>query len=139
VIKELDCGNHNIMSLAFSRDGKRLAVGSKGGPVLLFQRWTDSDRPPAILSGHDAIVWGLDFTPDGRRLASAGLDRSVRLWNCLTGNELLSLRTHAEWNYNVAFTSDGASLAHAGGKGTTFGSIHIIDADRPQRDVQITP
>ncbi len=55
-------------------------------------------------------VWSVSFSPDGKQIASASLDGTVKLWDVLTGQESLSLKDHSSW---VNFSPDGRRLASA--------------------------
>ena len=127
-----------IKSLAFSPDGKQLVAGTDSGPLLLWTDWREADdaepkQTPRTLVGHGMYVRDVEFSPDSKRIVSASLDGTVRLWNAVTGNELLRILSQAEWNYAATFDVGGKALAFAGGKGSPFGSIRILDVNEGSR------
>ena len=65
--------------------------------------------------GHTSTVNGVTFTPDGRRMLSAGSDRTVRVWDVGTGREIHCLRGHEGDVNAVAVTPDGRYALSAGG------------------------
>ncbi len=52
-------------------------------------------------------VGSVTFSPDGRWLASGGYDATVKVWDAMTGWELLTLQGHAGRVVSVAFSPDG--------------------------------
>jgi hypothetical protein len=68
-----------------------------------------------ILKGHGNAVTGVAFDAHDGRLASAGSDGTVRVWDTATGKAVLTLTGHARAAGGVSFSPDGDLLAAAGG------------------------
>ncbi len=80
--------------------------------------WHHNYKESATLSGHTAPVISVAFSPDGKTLASASGDSTVKLWDVSTRQELATLNEHKDSVHSVAFSPDGKTLASASGDST---------------------
>ncbi len=106
-----------IRSIAYGPDGRRIAIASNDGLVLLIDARTG--RELKRLRVHDGVVRAICFTPDGRELLTAGTDRLVRRIRVSTDWDIETIAPGPPnsfgWIYRFAFTPDGTHLLLPGG------------------------
>jgi uncharacterized protein YjiK len=69
------------------------------------------ERLVGTFSGHTRGVVSVTFSPDGSLLATASIDKTVRLWQAMTGTHIRTLTGHTDAVRGVAFSPDGTLLA----------------------------
>jgi WD40 repeat protein len=105
-----------VYSLAFDPSGSMLAIGFRSGTIVLMEAPFDADGAVRCTTV-DGIVWDLEFSADGKRLAASNGDARALLWNIET-DEHTPIVAAAETVTSVAFQPSGALLAigdNAGG------------------------
>jgi len=112
----VDAGGAGVLQAGFSPDGRTvLSLGWREGVV---RQWDASTGEAlGLLRGHESDVTHFALAPDGKRLFTASLDATARLWDLESGESRV-LRGHTAQVTVVAFSRDGRTLASASQDGT---------------------
>jgi len=97
----------NVNALAFSPDGTHLA--SNAETVKIWDALSGKELRTLPTRGY-----GVTFSPDGTRLATASVDGIATVWEVASGKELQTLRGHTGRIFSVAFSPDGNRLVTGG-------------------------
>ena len=76
------------------------------------------------LRGHTDAVRSVVFSPDGKNIATASSDGTVKIWDAAAGVCILDLKVHTFWAHDVAFSRDGKRIVTA----AHYSTVKIWDA-----------
>jgi WD40 repeat protein len=105
-----------IKDMAFSPDGKRLAVASFEATVRLWD--VEQGRIAVKLTGHKGIVSGLSFYNNGQNLVTLGNDNLLKTWDVTAGKEIGSVDlkcNNIQGNGDVIALKDNRALVACAG------------------------
>ena len=115
------------VTLATDASGGKVSISSGGRDVI--KAWLqrkeslvsppggDSDLIRKFANGHTGPVSAVRFSPDGRYAVSVGADRTIRLWDTATGQEIRQLGDGSQNPISLEFSPDGDLVAEGTGTG----------------------
>ncbi|QEL21045.1 WD40 repeat domain-containing protein [Limnoglobus roseus] len=111
-----------VDSVAFDKTGTLLATGCHDGVVRIYDLSKTGSQPKEI-KAHVAMpqphpVYVVAWSPDGKSVASGSFDKSIKLWDAVTGNLVREIKAHPDDKtghqdqvFCLAFSKDGKQLA----------------------------
>uniref|UniRef100_A0A2I2Z613 Notchless protein homolog 1 n=1 Tax=Gorilla gorilla gorilla TaxID=9595 RepID=A0A2I2Z613_GORGO len=105
-LKERALSRYNLVR---GQGPERLVSGSDDFTLFLWSPAEDK-KPLTRMTGHQALINQVLFSPDSRIVASASFDKSIKLWDGRTGKYLASLRGHVAAVYQIAWSADSRLL-----------------------------
>ncbi|KAJ9267667.1 hypothetical protein DTO195F2_1 [Paecilomyces variotii] len=129
--RTLEGHTFSVWTVAFSPDSQLLASGSFDSTAKLWDistevlqgNFIEKRAAQQTIDGHLGSVGIITFSPDGKMLASGSIDRTVKLWDAITGTLLQTLEGHLDFIRTVKFSLDGRFLI----SGSNDGIVKLWD------------
>jgi WD40 repeat protein len=115
-LKQLLDTDDEVLCLALSADGKKLAAGGCDRLVRVWDLthgWAQA-RLTQTVENHADWVFGVAFSPDGKRILTASRDKTAKIWDLTAGESALTFPEHQAGVFGVARSPDGKVVASVG-------------------------
>ncbi|KAF9952187.1 hypothetical protein BGZ72_006453 [Mortierella alpina] len=144
-LPNLETGSE-VSACSYSPDGKMLAMVLSLGDFRIYYTSTWTAVPQIFirqLSERDGFM-DIKFSPNSQQIVSAGNYGTVQIWDCASGEEVLSMRGHTGRAWSVAFSPCGKQIASAGTDGTvrlwdsqTGECVFVLEGHRDDESVYV--
>ncbi len=112
VINVLGTTSDEVLDVAFSPQGDRLAIGAADGIIRVFEM--PGGKEQLTITSHSDWVMALAWNADGTKLASGSRDKTSKVFDAKSGELLVTYSGHSNPVKGVAFHPDNAEVFSAG-------------------------
>jgi WD40 repeat protein len=114
-----------INAIALSSNGSRVAAGGLDKTIRVWKLGEKEGSIENTLIAHEDAILKLAWSPDGKYLASASADRTIKLFRAADLTEVRTISGQPDWAFGLEFSPDGKSLA----AGLFNGVLEIYEVD----------
>jgi WD40 repeat protein len=102
-------------AVAYHPGGSHFATAGEDGTVVVWEAGGPKEiKEIKEIKAHESAVYDLEFSPDGKTLATASTDKTVKLFDWETGKENAKLEGHEDAVWAVTYSKDGSLIATGG-------------------------
>jgi WD40 repeat protein len=107
LVRELAQADDEILCLALSKDGKKLAAGGSQDRTLRVWDVAADFKLEQTIENHADWIFGVAFSPDGKHLLTCSRDKTAKVWDLTAKESVLTFPDHQNGVYSVAVKPDG--------------------------------
>ena len=123
-----------INSIAIHPSGTYVTAGGYDRTIRVWELGDDSGKLLNVLIAHQSPILQIAYSPDGGKIVTTAADRTIKVFDAETLDELASLDSQSDWVMSLAYSPDGRQIA----AGRFDGSLSIYNSDSYHDQLSIT-
>jgi WD40 repeat protein len=123
--------------ICWQPDGPNIATAGFDGVHFTVKVWNSRTRQEVFTITGEKELFAVAYSPDGRYLVTAGMSRTIQVWDAKTGRPIGTLGENPRDIRAVAFSRDGRTLASASRDGTInlWDGTRLTEPQKPRRSL----